>query len=349
MSEYKNKILVIEDNEEMRENICEILELADYEVFSAEDGLKGIQLARQGLPDLIICDIMMPNLDGFGVLKIKSQDENLRDIPLIFLSAKAEKEDFRKGMNLGAEDYIMKPFEDVDLLQVIETKLSKYSRIGQKVRTKKLGSLIRFDQFRELPQVKELVAQSSTKDFGKKSILWNYDENISSYMWLEEGLIKESLDTVGFKEIIIDFVNDGNFIDNSYLFKSTYRSRCETIEHCKIKFVSKQKLESIIIQENMMQALLEHSLTQYHDISKRLAVNSFGNVREKIAYHLIILHHTFRQDAIRLSREDLSAFCGMAKETLIRTLAEFKEDNLVEADSKSITVINLKGLENILD
>ena len=345
----KHKILVIEDNHEMRENISEILELAGYEAVTAEDGIKGVQAARTEAPDLILCDIMMPNLDGFGVLKIKNQDEGIKDIPLIFLTAKAEKEDFRRGMNLGAEDYLMKPFEDSDLLQVIESKLAKYSRMGNGFRVKKLSSLIRFEEFKNLPQVKELIASTPAKEYGKKSILWTYEENIATHMWLEEGLVKESLDTVGFKEIIIDFVNEGNFIDNSYLFKSAYRSRCETVESCKIKFIPRQKLETIIIQENMMQALLEHCLSQYHDISRRLAVNSFGNVREKLAYHLIILHHTFRESSIRLSREDLSSFCGMAKETLIRTLTELKDEGLIESDSKSLRVLNLKKLEQILD
>ncbi|MBK8956049.1 MAG: response regulator [Saprospiraceae bacterium] len=116
----KSKILIIEDNNEMRENIQEILELSNYEVYAASDGLLGVQAARAHKPDIILCDIMMPNLDGFGVLKILQQDPALQTIPLIFLTAKAEKEDFRKGMNLGAEDYLIKPFDDADLLEVIQ-------------------------------------------------------------------------------------------------------------------------------------------------------------------------------------------------------------------------------------
>ncbi len=125
----KSKILLIEDNAEMRENLTEILELAEYDVKSAEDGLIGIQYARQFRPDIILCDIMMPNLDGFGVLKIIQQDESLKHLPFIFLTAKSEKEDFRKGMNLGAEDYLVKPFEDSDLLQIVENKLKKYKEL----------------------------------------------------------------------------------------------------------------------------------------------------------------------------------------------------------------------------
>ncbi len=90
------KILIIEDNEDIRENIVEILELANYDVSSAENGKVGVKIAKEVLPDLIICDIMMPELDGFGVLHILSRDEETSHIPFVFLTAKVEKEDFRK-------------------------------------------------------------------------------------------------------------------------------------------------------------------------------------------------------------------------------------------------------------
>lgn len=120
------KILVIEDNLEVRENTCEILELSGYKVFSAENGKVGIQAALDHMPDLIICDVMMPVLDGFGTLKILHKNPKTTHIPFIFLTAKAEKDDFRRGMNLGADDYITKPFTDIELLEAIEIRLEKY-------------------------------------------------------------------------------------------------------------------------------------------------------------------------------------------------------------------------------
>jgi len=118
-------ILLIEDNNEMRENTSEILELAGYNVLAAENGKFGVDLALKNTPDLIICDVMMPELDGYGVLHILSKNHKTAGIPFIFLTAKAEKEDFRKGMNLGADDYITKPFNDVELLDALETRFRK--------------------------------------------------------------------------------------------------------------------------------------------------------------------------------------------------------------------------------
>ena len=102
-------ILLIEDNAEMAENISSILELARYQVTHAPNGKKGVDLAQQAHPDLILCDIMMPELDGYGVLHILNKEPETASIPFIFLTAKADKSDFRAGMNLGADDYITSP------------------------------------------------------------------------------------------------------------------------------------------------------------------------------------------------------------------------------------------------
>ena len=123
------KILIIEDNDDIRENLAEILELAGYDAYTAENGKKGVEKAEQTPPDLILCDVMMPVLDGYGVLSIVNKKPALADIPFIFLTAKSEKTDFRYGMNLGADDYITKPFETNELLKVIELRLAKSEKI----------------------------------------------------------------------------------------------------------------------------------------------------------------------------------------------------------------------------
>src|SRR6187401_3050466 len=122
-------ILLIEDNEDVRENTAEILELANYKVLTAPDGKEGVELAKQTTPDLIICDIMMPGLDGYGVLHLINKDSALSSVPFIFLTAKAERSDLRKGMELGADDYITKPFDKTELLNAVESRLKKMESI----------------------------------------------------------------------------------------------------------------------------------------------------------------------------------------------------------------------------
>ncbi len=119
------RILLIEDDTILRENTAELLELSKYEVQTAENGKKGVQLTKEYLPDVIICDIMMPELDGFGVLEVLSQDPQTKSIPFIFLSAKTERKDIRKGIALGADAYLTKPFEENELIGAIESRLAK--------------------------------------------------------------------------------------------------------------------------------------------------------------------------------------------------------------------------------
>ena len=119
------KILVIEDEPEMRRNITALLRYHDYEPIEAENGRKGVELARREKPDLILCDVMMPELDGYGVLQALQQDAGLALIPFVFLTAKGDKDNLRSGMNLGADDYLTKPVANADLVQAIEARLRR--------------------------------------------------------------------------------------------------------------------------------------------------------------------------------------------------------------------------------
>src|SRR5687768_3189959 len=118
-------ILIIDDHSDIRENIAEILSLAGYATLTAENGKKGVELALAHKPSLIVCDIMMPELDGYGVLHLLKKNPTTEHIPFIFLTAKTERTDFRKGMEMGADDYITKPFDDLELLRAIEMRLKK--------------------------------------------------------------------------------------------------------------------------------------------------------------------------------------------------------------------------------
>jgi DNA-binding NarL/FixJ family response regulator len=119
------KILVIEDEPQMRKNITTLLRYHDYEPIAAENGRQGLEAARREAPDLILCDVMMPELDGYGVLQALHSDASLACIPFIFLTAKGEKNDVRSGMNLGADDYLTKPVANRDLIQAIESRLRR--------------------------------------------------------------------------------------------------------------------------------------------------------------------------------------------------------------------------------
>ena len=116
-------ILVIEDEPQMRKNILTILDLEGFEALGAENGRIGLEMVQKHKPDLILCDVMMPELDGYGVLKALRADPATAETPFVFLTAKGERGDFRAGMNLGADDYLTKPVVLDDLLKAIQVRL----------------------------------------------------------------------------------------------------------------------------------------------------------------------------------------------------------------------------------
>ena len=134
------KILVIEDDQDVRDNIFEILSAEDFEVIDADNGQSGVQLALEELPNLIVCDIMMPKMDGYGVLQELRQNQITEAIPFVFLTARAATEDLRQGMELGADDYLTKPFTRNSLLKAITTRLEKQITLERKSQ-KKLDEL----------------------------------------------------------------------------------------------------------------------------------------------------------------------------------------------------------------
>lgn len=119
------RILIIEDEPEMRRNLATVLRLERYQALTAENGRSGLEMARRESPDLILCDVMMPELDGYGVLQQLRADARLSVIPFIFLTAKGERDDLRSGMNLGADDYLTKPVPKSELLQAIQARLRR--------------------------------------------------------------------------------------------------------------------------------------------------------------------------------------------------------------------------------
>jgi len=119
------KILIIEDEPEMRRNITSLLRFYGYDPVAAENGRAGIEVARREKPDLVLCDVMMPEMDGYGVLSALQSDAGLARIPFIFLTAKGEKDDLRSGMDQGADDYLTKPVVNADLVRAIESRLRR--------------------------------------------------------------------------------------------------------------------------------------------------------------------------------------------------------------------------------
>jgi len=180
-------ILVIEDNNDIRENTAEILDLAGYKTFTAENGKRGVEIALKEKPSVIVCDIMMPELDGYGVLHLLRKNPDTENIPFIFLTAKTERSDFRKGMEMGADDYITKPFEDIELLNAVEMRLKKSAILEQKYTPSSQGLQQFLKDVRSTGIIEKLSEEYEVDHFDKKQVLYSEGKRPRFLYFLVKG------------------------------------------------------------------------------------------------------------------------------------------------------------------
>jgi len=341
----KKKILIIEDDKVVRENTAEILQLANYEVVTAENGKIGLDKANFFRPDLIICDILMPELDGYGVMQIIMRNKSLQKIPVIFMSAKTKHEDVRRGMDLGASDYITKPFEESELLSAVASRL-KRQEIMERTDTDvpEISKKWRIEEIEKAFQNKEVMEY-------KPGATIYCEGNISNHIfYILEGEIKTFKINDEGKELITEiFYNKSFFGFTSFLEHKAYIENAEAIKPSSIIRIKKKELLQLIKSNpqlglNFMD-LLSHDLEH---IKNHLMHLAYDSVRRKTADAILELHEKLREeDTIEISRSDLASFLGVAKETLTRTLTDFKDEKLIDTHKNQIRVLNKQKLLKI--
>jgi CRP-like cAMP-binding protein len=344
------KILIIEDNLDVRENIAEILMLSGYEPLTAENGKAGVEMAVKEQPDLILCDIMMPELDGFGVLHILSRQPATSDIPFIFLTAKAEKDDFRRGMSLGADDYITKPFDDVALLQTIEARLRKSARLRAASSQNDGGDTIeRFiDEARAVEAIKHLSDNRELRTYRKKDVIFREGEQPRWLYYIESGKVKIFKTSDDGRELIVKVAQAGDFLGFLALFKdAAYPESTAALEDSTIKLIPKSDFTALVFGNRDVNArfikMLANNVVEREQQLIDLAYNS---VRRRVATAIMSLFDQGSKE-IQLLREDLAALAGTAKETVIRTLTDFKGEGLIDIREGCIAVLKPDRLRNL--
>ena len=349
------KILLIEDNPEVRENTEEILELADYDVFTAEDGKRGVELAKKVKPDLIICDIMMPELDGYGVLRILGKNPETASIPFIFLSAKAEKSDMRKGMNLGADDYITKPFEEDDLLEAIETRLKKSNTFKNEYKPGMEGFENFIEEARGLEELNHLHIDRKVKSFRKKDELYSEGDYANYLYYIEKGKVKSvKMDEYG-KEFVIDIYGHGEFIGYMALMEGgEHQETAIAMEETELAVIPKLDFQELIQRNrDVANRFIKILAGNVQEREKRLLQLAYTPVRERVAEALLDLQQREGSENgenawMKISREDLANMVGTAKESLIRILSDFKKAGYVEAQGTRIRVADEESLRDVM-
>lgn len=345
------KILIIEDNRDIRENTIEILELDGYDVICAENGREGVEKAVTEKPDLVICDIMMPELDGYGVLHMLAKNPETANIPFIFLTAKADRSDFRKGMEMGADDYITKPFDDVELLNAIESRFHKM----ELMQAKYANNLKGLDQFVKdvggEEELKKLVTNRERRNYKKKSEVYREGDFPFYLFYIEKGKIKTYKTNNDGKEFIVGIYGEGQFFGYVNLLREdSYIESAAAMEECELSLIPKADFFGLIHRNRQVsQKFIQMLSNDIKENEEQLLKLAYNSVRKRVSEALLKFFDQAEEKkvAMKISREDISNVAGTSLETAIRTLSDFKDEKLIEIISGKIRILNEEKLRRM--
>lgn len=347
------KILIIEDNFEIREGTAEVLSLTgDYEILTAPDGKVGVDLAVRNKPDLILCDIMMPELDGYGVLYMLSKNEVTADIPFIFLTAKSERADLRKAMEMGADDYLTKPFDDIELLNAIESRFRKRQKLAGGAQHK--ASLHLSDDEQNY-LLQDLVKDSRIKTFKKKQSIYEAGDSPIFVYYLVKGKVRSFLFYQDGRELSTDIhIHDTFFGYETVLLNEKYSDNAASLEDCEIALIPKERFFELLYNKPMIASKFIKLLSgNVREKEEQMLGFAYDTVRKRVANALVNVAEktvpTPEEDqvVIRISRDDLAALAGTANETISRMLADFKDEQLITKEGNAIRIFSISRLKNI--
>ena len=341
-------ILLIDDNAPIRENATELLELAGYAVLAADQGQLGVQLALATRPDLVICDIMMPGLDGYGVLQIFNQHPQLAGVPFIFLTAKTERADQRRGMELGADDYLTKPFNKAELLSTIGSRLGRF----QHLRPEASPTSSPPEAPAAAPSTGQFAALASQQKVHflrkKQDIFHAGDEPLRAYL-VRSGRVKTVRRTAAGKELITEFYGPGEVFGYLPLLDGTpHPDAAVTVEDTELMYLPQADFKALLLRDaDASQQVIQLLASRVRAREAQLLGMAYDSLRRRVADALLHLHA--RADArpatgIAISREDLSALVGTPPESLSRTLNEFRQDGLVELTPSNVRLLHPEKL-----
>jgi len=348
-------ILIIDDNSEIRENIAEILSLAGYKTITSENGKRGVESALRENPSLIVCDIMMPELDGYGVLHLLRKNESTENTPFIFLTAKTERGDFRKGMELGADDYITKPFDDIELLNAIEIRLKKNEIIKAKYSDGEKGASELIHELKGSGLLEMDFDSYETERLTKKLHLYMEGRRPKYLYYLRSGKIKGYRVHDDGKDYITNLYGAGDFIGYLPLFENkAYDDNAVVIEEAEITMIPQDEFMNMVYQDvNVTSKFIRLIAENVKEKEDRLLHLAYSSLRKRVAKALTKIHTKYNspgtaKQSLDISRDDIAHYVGTATESLIRILSDFKSEKLIEISEGKIKILNFEKLDNLL-
>jgi CRP-like cAMP-binding protein/FixJ family two-component response regulator len=351
------KILLIEDNDDIRNNTAEILELSNYKVITAENGKIGVEKAIEFLPDLIICDIMMPVLDGYGVLHAVHKNEAIKNTPFIFLSAKTERSDFRRGMELGADDYISKPFSGTELLNAVDSRMKKIELLKHELSPGLEGLEFLLQASNGKNVLRSLTEDRNINKYKKKQLVFTEGNHPNRLYYVIKGKVKAFKRNEDGKELVTDLFSPGDFLGYVALLEGTvYKDTAQAMEDSELAIIPKEDFDELVNNnKEVAQKFIRLLAKNISAKENQLLGIAYNSLRKKVADALLMIQEKYQGShddsyIIDISRENLATIAGTAKESLIRTLSDFRGEKLIDIRKDgNIIIINQAKLEHLLN
>jgi len=348
-------ILVVEDNPAILEDVSEMLELARYKVITAVNGKEGFELAVKQLPDLIISDIMMPVVDGFGLLHLLRHESLTEAIPVIFLTSKTERNDFRNAMESGADDFITKPFNNDELLKAIENRFKRLEVI-KKNTTAEPGRIDELISSANNESLEKLVADRDSRTYQKKQLIYKEGQTPHFLYFIEKGKVRTFKIHEDGKQLAVGLFNEGDFFGHLALLEETpYKEMAQALEETELVLIPRKAFEEQVGKNlTVARQLIKMLAKNVTENEEHLLGIAYNTLRKKVASALTSLYTKYKPKKdepfyIDISRDELSSISGTATESLIRTLTEFRNEGLLDIKKDNrIEILNPKKLEKLL-
>lgn len=350
------KILLIDEQEDSRKNIGEVLELSNYHVLRTGDARKGIEMALLERPDLVICNILLSGMDGIGVLHSLRRHDATSRIPFIFLTDETGKQDYRRAMEAGADDYLTRPFESIELLKAVDTCLRKQER--RPIRSSAMAMILPKDQpaDEDIPDFSPILAGRDVISCRRKQRLYQEGHRPTQVYFIDSGKVKTYKFSPDGKELITTIYGAGDFIGYGALLEGTnFPDNAEVLEDARVLSIPRKEFLDWIAGDQAIAAyfirMLARSVSEREANLLNLAYNS---LRKRVANGLLHLSDKYRQPgteggALGITRENLAHLIGSATESLTRTLSDFRSERLIDIRNGRIYLLNETKLRNLVN
>lgn len=341
------KVLVIDDASDVLENIEELLALSGYEVLTASDGREGLEVARSTKPDIILCDVMMPKLDGLGVLRAIRNIPELAGTPFVFLTARAERQDFRAGMDLGADDYLTKPFSGDELLRVLQTRSVKKQPPFNPGEARTLTES-------DLAAIAQKLSTRAAKQIRKGETVFMEGDTSNYIYYVISGKIKISKMNEFGKEFIVALNQSGDLLGYETIIDSeTHRHTATAVEDSELSLIPRQDfLQLIATNRDVFAYVLQYLNRSMAEAEEKLLQVAYNSARKRVADALLFVYRKYSggldpTGGFRVNRENLSALAGISPESVSRNLSDFKDEGLIEVENGVYRILDIQKLERL--